>query len=125
MKDINLRRSVREYSDKDVSLEDIKKILESAMLAPSARNGQPWEFLVVKDQKKKEDKQAFAKKVREECAKAINQSKEWNLDLFDIYKSFDRFSHKKWNGYLKTLANKNDYVQDTEFFISVMVNDTD
>ena len=70
-------------------------------------------------------KQAFAKKVREECAKAINQSKEWNLDLFDIYKSFDRFSHKKWNEYLKTLANKNDYVQDTEFFISVMVNDTD
>lgn len=55
MKDINLRRSVREYSDKDVSLEDIKKILESAMLAPSARNGQPWEFLVVKDQKKKDN----------------------------------------------------------------------
>ena len=54
MKVIDTRRSVREYSDKVVSDKDIKKILEAAMQAPSARNQQPWEFLVVKDQEKKE-----------------------------------------------------------------------
>lgn len=54
MKVIDTRRSVREYSDKVVSDKDIKKILEAAMQSPSARNQQPWEFLVVKDQEKKE-----------------------------------------------------------------------
>lgn len=54
MKFIDTRRSVREYSEKVVSDKDIKKILDAAMQAPSARNQQPWEFLVVKDQEKKE-----------------------------------------------------------------------
>ncbi len=53
MKIIDTRRSVREYSDKEVSDKDITKILKAAMQAPSARNQQPWEFLVVKDQEKK------------------------------------------------------------------------
>ena len=70
-------------------------------------------------------KQAFSDKVRQECTKAINSSKQMNLDLFDIYQSFDRFSHKKWQEYLNTLVDKNDYMQDVEFFVSVMVNDTD
>jgi nitroreductase len=43
------RRSVRRYDKKDVSIELIKKILESARYAPSAGNYQPWEFIVVKD----------------------------------------------------------------------------
>lgn len=54
MKVIDTRRSVREYNDKEVSEKEIKKILDAAMQAPSARNGQPWEFLVVKDKEKKE-----------------------------------------------------------------------
>ena len=53
MKYIDTRRSVREYSDQVVSDKDIKKILAAAMQAPSARNQQPCEFLVVKDKKKK------------------------------------------------------------------------
>lgn len=53
MKIIDTRRSVREYSGKEVSDKDITKILKAAMQAPSARNQQPWEFLVVKDQEKK------------------------------------------------------------------------
>ena len=54
MKVIDTRRSVREYSDKVVSDKDIKKILDAAMQAPSARNQQPWEYLVIKDEQKKE-----------------------------------------------------------------------
>lgn len=55
MKYIDTRRSVREYSDREVSDKDIKKIIDAAMQAPSARNQQPWEFLVVKDAKKREE----------------------------------------------------------------------
>ena len=47
---INTRRSIREYSDRKVSDEDILKILKSAMQAPGSRLGaEPWEFVVVKN----------------------------------------------------------------------------
>jgi nitroreductase len=41
------RRSIRKYTDEPVSEDDIKTLLEAAMAAPSARNSQPWHFVVV------------------------------------------------------------------------------
>ena len=47
---INTRRSIREYADKDVSDEDILKILKAGMQAPGSRLGaEPWEFVIVKN----------------------------------------------------------------------------
>lgn len=47
---INTRRSIREYQDKDVSDEDILKILKAGMQAPGSRLGaEPWEFVIIKD----------------------------------------------------------------------------
>lgn len=46
---IKTRRSVRAYSDAPVSEADITTMLEAAMLAPSAANEQPWEFVVIQD----------------------------------------------------------------------------
>ncbi|WP_296872057.1 nitroreductase family protein [uncultured Methanobrevibacter sp.] len=47
---INTRRSIRQYQDRDVSDEDIMKILKAGMQAPGSRLGaEPWEFVVVKD----------------------------------------------------------------------------
>ena len=43
------RKSVRRYTDKPVEEEKIKKLLTSAMQAPSAVNQQPWEFIVITD----------------------------------------------------------------------------
>lgn len=44
------RKSVRNYvKGKKVSDAQIEKILQAAMAAPSARNSQSWEFIVVKD----------------------------------------------------------------------------
>ena len=48
MNSIFKRRSVRSYLDKEVEQEKIEKILKAGMQAPSAMNGQPWEFIVVK-----------------------------------------------------------------------------
>jgi nitroreductase len=45
------RRSIRKYKDKPVEQEKIEKCLEAARWAPSASNRQPWEFLIVKDNK--------------------------------------------------------------------------
>lgn len=44
------RRSIRQYiPGREIPQEDVEDILRMAMYAPSARNCQPWEFIVVKD----------------------------------------------------------------------------
>ncbi len=43
------RKSIRKYSNKEVSESELKIILECAMQAPSAVNEQPWEFIVVRE----------------------------------------------------------------------------
>lgn len=48
------RRSIRKYTDESVSDEDTRTLLKCAMLAPSAQNEQPWEFVVVKDALKRQ-----------------------------------------------------------------------
>ncbi len=45
------RRSIRKYKNKPVEEEKIQKCLEAARWAPSASNKQPWEFLIVTDEK--------------------------------------------------------------------------
>jgi nitroreductase len=51
MEALKTRRSVRSYQDKPVAKEMIEQIIDSARLAPTANNIQPWEFLVVTDRK--------------------------------------------------------------------------
>ncbi len=48
------RRSMRRYTDQEVSEDQLQAILKAAMLAPSACNRQPWHFVVVKDQQMRE-----------------------------------------------------------------------
>ncbi len=43
------RRSVREYTDAPVPEDFIEELLRAGMQAPSARNLQPWQFVVVTD----------------------------------------------------------------------------
>ncbi len=43
------RRSIRAYQDKPVPEEALRRVLEAARLAPSARNRQEWRFIVVRD----------------------------------------------------------------------------
>lgn len=43
------RRSIRKYTNKPVSDDDIRKLLEAGMSAPSAGNEQPWHFVVIRD----------------------------------------------------------------------------
>ena len=41
--------AVRAYRDKPIPAEVIRRIVESAWLTASSRNGQPWHFIVVED----------------------------------------------------------------------------
>jgi len=62
------RRSVKEYSPREVSNEVIFRILEASRWAPSAHNAQPWRFIAIRD---------FATKQRLSRAMA----NRWNKDM--------------------------------------------
>lgn len=43
------RRSIRKFSESPIEPETINRLLEAAMYAPSARNYQPWHFVVIQE----------------------------------------------------------------------------
>ena len=61
---IKTRRSIRRYKKKAVPEDLVEKILEAGRWAPSASNSQPWEFIILRDGK-----------IREEVAKATTYGK--------------------------------------------------
>jgi len=50
IKEIVNRRSIRKYTDRPVEDDKITELLESARLAPSGNNTQPWRYIVIKSQ---------------------------------------------------------------------------
>jgi nitroreductase len=46
---ITSRRNLRAFADRPVSDDDLDRILEAGRRAPSSRNWQPWDFVVVTD----------------------------------------------------------------------------
>ena len=46
---IRRRRSVRSYLDRAVEDDRLRRVLDAGRIAPSARNLQPWRFVVVRD----------------------------------------------------------------------------
>lgn len=49
MNSIMNRRSIRKFTPQPVEREKLIRVLRAAMQAPSAKNRQPWEFIVVTD----------------------------------------------------------------------------
>lgn len=56
------RHSIRRYTDEPINAENVKTILEAALLAPSSKSKRPWQFIVVDDRETLQ-KLAKAKKV--------------------------------------------------------------
>jgi nitroreductase len=46
---IRTRREIRDYLNKPISDESLRKILEAGRLAPSSKNSQPWHFVVIRN----------------------------------------------------------------------------
>jgi nitroreductase len=46
---ITARRNVREFEDRPLPREHLERILEAGRRAPSSRNWQPWDFILVTD----------------------------------------------------------------------------
>ncbi len=50
IKIIKTRRSIREYLDKPVPKDILEKIVDTGRFAATARNVQPWEFVIITEQ---------------------------------------------------------------------------
>ena len=80
------RRSIRRFKPDPVPDELVKKILEAGRWAMSGANGQPWEFIVVKDKEIK-NKLAAAGSEAEKAVAALETSRvpemrqPWYRDL--------------------------------------------
>jgi 5,6-dimethylbenzimidazole synthase len=67
LKVMQARKCVRNFKSDPVSEEHIEKILEAGRLAPSGANTQPWEFVVVTDEKLRKEIDNIFSESREAC----------------------------------------------------------
>lgn len=83
---IKSRRSIRQFTDKEIHDDSIAKILESAKWAPSGLNNQPWRFVIIRDGETKSEISELThyKNIMIECNLAIavfyNQNDAYNRD---------------------------------------------
>ena len=47
LKEIQNRRSIRNYTNEIIPKEEILNLLKAGIMAPSAKNNQPWRFVIV------------------------------------------------------------------------------
>lgn len=89
------RRDVRgnRFIDKDISKEDLEKILFAGVNAPSVGFSQPWEFVVVKDAA-----------IRNEIKQSFFEENEKAADLFEGKKG-DAYTQLKLEGISESALN--------------------
>jgi hypothetical protein len=93
-KQIKSRRSVRDFSKKDVSQEIIENIISIAASAPSGANKEPWFFSIVKDSKtkrkiriaaEKEEKSFYTQRAPQSWLDDLNKfGTDWNKEFLEI-----------------------------------------
>ena len=60
------RRSIRKFTDKPISQEDITDIIQSGIKAPSSKNRQPWKYIVIQGKSKEEMLKVFRQGIERE-----------------------------------------------------------
>lgn len=66
---IELRRSTRKFKKKRIKKKEIIELIESARLAPSAANRQPWYFVILEKEKKDEIADIMEKELKKQKVK--------------------------------------------------------
>ena len=91
---IRTRRSVREFSDREVPLEIINNIVSAAASAPSGANKEPWFFSIIRDADvkhqirlgaEKEEKSFYTQKAPKDWLKDLNKfGTDWHKEFLEI-----------------------------------------
>ncbi len=106
------RRTVRDYSDREVPIELIEKAIATAGTAPSGANLQPWRFVVVKDAEIKRQIREAAEKEEHESYHG-RMSEKWLRRLAPLGTN----EHKPFleiAPYLIVVFRINSFVEDGE-----------
>ena len=92
-KQMKSRRSVRDFSKRDVSQEIIENIIRIAASAPSGANKEPWFFSIVKDNKikkeiriaaEKEEKSFYTQRAPQSWLDDLNKfGTDWNKEFLE------------------------------------------
>ena len=111
------RRSVREFSERNIPVEVIKNIVSAASLAPSGANKEPWYFTIVQDPAVKheirvgaenEEKAFYTQKATARWLKDLNKfGTDWHKEFLEVapylivvFKQiYDLKNGKKYNNY--------------------------
>ena len=77
MKEIRNRRSIRKFRSQKIEREIIDNILKAGIDAPSAKNRQPWKFVVLEGNAKKQFSEIMKQGIQEERSRQLlpNSSK--------------------------------------------------
>lgn len=103
MDEIINRRSIRSFTDKEIPLEILKYILEAGLYAPSPKNRQPWEYLIISDPYKKNE---FSEQMRMEVTKLYDEKQ----NRHDIFQALDTLVPIRQCSVLVLVCYKNDTV---------------
>lgn len=76
---IDRRRTSREWTNREVSFEVIKRIMESGMKAPSWDHYRNWQFIVLHTKEEKENAFGYAKYIAEKFDKSKYKNRKLNL----------------------------------------------
>lgn len=72
------RKTVRKFKKKKPSIDDVLYCIQVAMEAPSRMNAQPWRFLIIGDEKKKEEIRKICEGVEKEFHEKVSgELAEW------------------------------------------------
>ncbi len=72
---IKSRRSIRKFKDKEVSMEMIEELIQESTCAPSAGNGQPWNFFVINNRE-------VMNQISTECKESLLKKIENNPEAY-------------------------------------------
>lgn len=86
---LDQRRSVREFSDKDIPMDVIENIVKTASTAPSGAHKQPWRFCVIKSAEIKREIR-IAAEAEEKEAYGSRMSEQWKKDLLPLATTWEK-----------------------------------
>ena len=123
LSEIKSRHTIRDFSDKKISIEIIYNCVKAAASSPSGANKQPWHFVIVKDNEtkkqiriaaEKEEKEFYTHRATKEWLQDLNQfGTDWKKPFLEIAPYLIVVFRKKYDVGKQGNKKKNYYVNES------------
>ena len=123
LSEIKSRHTIRDFSDKKISIEIIYNCVKAAASSPSGANKQPWHFVIVKANEikkqiriaaEKEEKEFYAHRATKEWLQDLNQfGTDWKKPFLEIAPYLIVVFRKKYDVGNRGNKKKNYYVNES------------